>query len=74
MGLYADQPERNRAIQGVRRQYGGNRSTRGHYEVQMRDCTVELDGKTIIARGRIVNPAIVVQRQARQTCESKTAL
>ena len=39
--------------------------TRGHYDVPMRGCTVELDGKTIIAAGRLVDPAMIVPRQAR---------
>ena len=76
MGLHGDQPERNRAAArvfpgnflfstGPNTQGGGNRSTRGHYDVPMRDCTVELDGKTIIAAGRIADPDMVVPRQAR---------
>ena len=76
MGLHGDQPERNRAAArvfpgnflfstGPNTQGGGNRSTRGHYDVPMRDCTVELDGKTIIAAGRIVDPNMAVRRQAR---------
>lgn len=76
MGLHGDTPERNRAAArvfpgnflfstGPNTQGGGNRSTRGHYDVPMRDCTVELDGKTIIKTGRIVDPAMMVPRQAR---------
>jgi len=76
MGLNSAEPERNRAAArvfpgnflfstGPNTQGGGNRSTRGHYDVPMRDCTVELDGKIIIEAGRIVDPAMVVPRQAR---------
>ncbi len=31
----------------------------------MRDCTVALDGRTIIERGKIVDPAMRVARMAR---------
>jgi hypothetical protein len=31
----------------------------------MRDCTVALDGKVIIERGRIVDPAMRVARESR---------
>jgi len=76
MALHGDTPERNRAAArvfpgnflfstGPNTQGGGNRSTRGHYDVPMRDCTVELDGKTIIDAGRIVDTSMVVPRQAR---------
>ena len=76
MGLHGDQPERNRAAArvfagnflfstGPNTQGGGNRSTKGHYDVPMRDCNVELDGKPIIAGGRIVDNAMIVPRQAR---------
>jgi 2,5-dihydroxypyridine 5,6-dioxygenase len=76
MGLHGDLPERNRASArvfpgnflfstGPNTQGGGKRATRGHYDVPMRDCTVELDGKTIIAAGRIVDPAMMVPRQSR---------
>ena len=76
MGLHGDMPERNRASArvfpgnflfstGPNTQGGGKRSTRGHYDVPMRDCNVELDGKTIISEGRLVDPAMIVPRQAR---------
>jgi hypothetical protein len=29
----------------------------------MRDCTVMLDGRTIIERGRIVDPQLIVERE-----------
>ena len=41
------------------------RRTRGHYDVPMRDCTLELDGKLILDRGRLVDPAMIVPRVAR---------
>jgi len=76
MGLNGAEPERNRAAArvfpgnflfstGPNTQGGGKRATRGHYDVPMRDCTVMLDGRTIIERGRIVDPKMVVQREMR---------
>jgi 2,5-dihydroxypyridine 5,6-dioxygenase len=50
---------------GPNSQGGGKRTTRGHYDVPMRGCTIELDGKTIIAKGRVVDPKMIVQRVAR---------
>ena len=50
---------------GPNTQGGGKRSTRGHYDVPMRDCTVKLDGRTIIEQGRIVDPQMQVERVAR---------
>ena len=41
---------------------GGNRRTRGHYDVPMRDCTFQLDGKTIIEKGKIIDPKMTVRR------------
>jgi 2,5-dihydroxypyridine 5,6-dioxygenase len=75
MGLQGDLPERNRAAArvfagnflfstGPNTQGGGKRSTRGHYDVPMRDCTVELDGETIIEQGRIIDPKMIVPRQS----------
>jgi len=43
-----------------------DRNTRGHYDVPLRDCTVELDGKVIIERGRIVDDKMRVARVQRQ--------
>jgi 2,5-dihydroxypyridine 5,6-dioxygenase len=76
MALQGDEPERNRAgarvfagnflfSTGPNTQGGGKRSTRGHYDVPMRDCTVALDGKTIIDSGRLVDPGLVVAREQR---------
>jgi len=39
---------------GPNTQGGGTRTTRGHYDVPMRDCSVFLDGEQVIDRGRIV--------------------
>jgi 2,5-dihydroxypyridine 5,6-dioxygenase len=74
MGLNGAEPERNRAAArvfpgnflfstGPNSQGGGKRTTRGHYDVPMRDCTVMLDGRTIIERGRIVDPQLIVERE-----------
>jgi 2,5-dihydroxypyridine 5,6-dioxygenase len=76
MGLNGDEPERNRAAArvfpgnflfstGPNSQGGGKRNTRGHYDVPMRDCTVMLDNKVIIEKGRIVDPQMVVEREMR---------
>ncbi len=75
MGLNGDEPERNRAAMrvfpgnflfstGPNTQGGGKRSTKGHYDVPMRDCTVVLDNEVIIDKGRIVDPKMIVQRVA----------
>ncbi len=76
MALNGDGPERNRASArvfpgnflfstGPNTQGGGKRNTRGHYDVPMRDCTVMLDNKVIIEKGRIVDPKMRVAREAR---------
>ena len=76
MGLNGAEPERNRAAArvfpgnflfstGPNTQGGGKRTTRGHYDVPMRDCTVMLDGSTVIERGKIVDPKMVVPREQR---------
>ena len=76
MGLNGAEPERNRAAArvfpgnflfstGPNTQGGGTRTTRGHYDVPMRDCSVMLDGRTVIERGRIVDPKMVVEREKR---------
>jgi 2,5-dihydroxypyridine 5,6-dioxygenase len=73
IALHGDVPERHRAAArtfpgnflfstGPNTQGGGRRSTRGHYDVPMRDCTVALDGKVVIERGRIVDDRMRVQR------------
>ncbi|HEX2115197.1 MAG TPA: hypothetical protein VHM01_12395 [Alphaproteobacteria bacterium] len=76
MGLNGDEPERNRAAArvfpgnflfstGPNTQGGGKRTTRGHYDVPMRDCTVMLDNKVIIEKGKLVDPKMIVEREAR---------
>ena len=46
-------------------QGGGKRTTRGHYDVPMRDCSIALDGKVVVDEGRIVDPNMIVPRVAR---------
>lgn len=76
IALHGDLPERHRAAArtfpgnflfstGPNTQGGGKRNTRGHYDVPMRDCTVELDGKVVIERGKIVDEKMRVQREQR---------
>jgi 2,5-dihydroxypyridine 5,6-dioxygenase len=73
LALNGDEPERSRAAArtfpgnflfstGPNTQGGGKRDTRGHYDVPMRDCTVALDGRTIIERGKIVDARMRVAR------------
>lgn len=73
MGLHGDTPERARAAArvfpgnflfstGPNSEGGGNRRTRGHYDVPMRDCSMFLDGKPIIENGQIVDPKMIVPR------------
>jgi 2,5-dihydroxypyridine 5,6-dioxygenase len=72
--LQGDTPERSRAAArvfpgnflfstGPNTEGGGNRRTRGHYDVPMRDCSMFLDGTQIIDKGKIVDPKMIVQRQ-----------
>ena len=74
--LYGDDPERSYAATrafpgnflfstGPNNQGGGTRTTRGYYDVPMRDCTVMLDNDVIIDAGRIVDERMVVQAQSR---------
>jgi 2,5-dihydroxypyridine 5,6-dioxygenase len=76
IALHGDLPERHRAAArtfpgnflfstGPNTQGGGQRNTRGHYDVPMRDCTVELDGKVVIERGKIVDDKMRVKREPR---------
>lgn len=71
IALYGDAPERSRAASrcfpgnflfstGPNSQGGGKRTTRGHYDVPMRDCTIELDGKVVVEHGNLVDPAMIV--------------
>jgi len=76
MALNGDSPERNRAATrvfpgnflfstGPNTQGGGKRTTRGHYDVPMRDCTVILDNKVIIEKGRVVDPKMRAEHVVR---------
>lgn len=76
LALNGDEPERSRAAArtfpgnflfstGPNTQGGGKRSTRGHLDVPMRDCTLELDGEVIIRNGKLVDPAMIVARERR---------
>ena len=47
---------------GRTRQGGGKRTTRGHYDVPMRGCTIALDGRVVVEEGRIVDPKMIVPR------------
>ena len=73
LALNGDEPERQRAAArvfagnflfstGPNTQGGGKRSTRGHYDVPMRDCTVMLDNQVVIDRGKVVEPSMIVER------------
>jgi 2,5-dihydroxypyridine 5,6-dioxygenase len=50
---------------GPNSQGGGKRTTRGHYDVPMRDCSIELDGRVVVKDGRIVDEAMRVARVKR---------
>jgi len=76
IALYGDAPERARAAArsfpgnflfstGPNTQGGGKRTTRGHYDAPMRNCTIALDGRVVVEDGRIVDPAMRVARVAR---------
>jgi 2,5-dihydroxypyridine 5,6-dioxygenase len=73
--MNGDAPERQRASArvfagnflfstGPNSQGGGKRTTRGHYDVPMRDCTVMLDNEVIIDKGKITDPKMTVARVA----------
>jgi len=76
MALNGDEPERNRALArvfpgnflfstGPNTQGGGNRATRGHLDIPMCDCTLELDGEVIIQQGKLADPKMQVARERR---------
>ncbi|MBB3176962.1 2,5-dihydroxypyridine 5,6-dioxygenase [Variovorax sp. Sphag1AA] len=76
LALYGDAPERSRAASrsfpgnflfstGPNTQGGGKRTTRGHYDVPMRNCTISLDGNVVVKEGRVVDPKMIVERVAR---------
>ena len=75
MAMKGDIPERNRASArafagnflfstGPNTEGGGKRFTKGHYDAPMRECTVALDGKVIISKGRFVDERMKVARVA----------
>ena len=77
LALRGDTPERSRAAArnfpgnflfptGPNTQGGGKRRTRGHYDVPMSGCTVELDGRVVVEDGRLVDPQMIVPRVARR--------
>jgi 2,5-dihydroxypyridine 5,6-dioxygenase len=76
LALYGDDPDRTYASArtfpgnflfstGPNSQGGGKRTTKGHYDVPMRDCTVMLDNDVIIDKGRFVDERMIVERVAR---------
>ncbi|MEX1110144.1 MAG: hypothetical protein WEC00_14635 [Dongiaceae bacterium] len=76
LGLYGENPERHRAAArtfpgnflfstGPNSQGGGKRTTRGHYDVPMRDCTILLDNEVVVDKGRLVDEHMIVAREAR---------
>ncbi|MDM0108056.1 hypothetical protein QTH97_24120 [Variovorax sp. J22R24] len=76
LALHGDAPERSRAAArsfpgnflfstGPNTQGGGKRTTRGHYDVPMRGCTIALDGNVVVKDGRVVDPKMVVERVPR---------
>jgi 2,5-dihydroxypyridine 5,6-dioxygenase len=76
LALYGDDPDRTYASArtfpgnflfstGPNSQGGGKRTTKGHYDVPMRDCTVMLDNDVIIDKGRFVDEKMIVERVAR---------
>lgn len=76
LALNGDTPERSRAAArsfpgnflfstGPNTQGGGKRTTRGHYDVPMRGCTIALDDKVVVQDGRVVDPKMIVERVAR---------
>jgi 2,5-dihydroxypyridine 5,6-dioxygenase len=50
---------------GPNSQGGGKRTTLGHYDVPMRDCTVTLDNDVVIERGRFADERMKVARIVR---------
>jgi 2,5-dihydroxypyridine 5,6-dioxygenase len=76
LALHGDAPERSRAAArsfpgnflfstGPNTQGGGKRTTRGHYDVPMRGCTISLDGNVVVRDGRVIDPLMIVERVAR---------
>jgi 2,5-dihydroxypyridine 5,6-dioxygenase len=76
IALYGDDPVHHHAgarafagnflfSTGPNSQGGGKRTTQGHYDVPMRDCTLYLDNDVVVERGRLVDPKMIVERVAR---------
>lgn len=76
MALNGEEPERNRALArvfpgnflfstGPNTQGGGKRNTRGHLDIPMCDCTLELDGEVVIQAGKLIDPKMQVARERR---------
>jgi 2,5-dihydroxypyridine 5,6-dioxygenase len=76
IALNGDTPERSRAAArtfpgnflfstGPNSEGGGRRTTRGHYDVPMRDCTVILDNEVVIEKGKFADPRMIVPREQR---------
>ena len=77
LALWGDDPERTYAAArtftgnflfstGPNSEGGGKRSTTGHYDVPMRDCTVMLDNEVIIESGELVDEKMIVEPVQRQ--------
>ncbi|MGQ4599044.1 hypothetical protein [Nocardia sp. R6R-6] len=45
---------------GPNTEHGGTRSTKGHIDIPMSDCTVLLDGKAVLEEGRFTDERLVV--------------
>ena len=76
LALYGTTPERSHAAArcfpgnflfstGPNSQGGGKRTTRGHYDLPMRDCSIDLDGVRVVDAGRLVDPKMIVPRERR---------
>ena len=76
LALHGDDPDRTYAAArtfpgnflfstGPNSQGGGKRTTTGHYDVPMRDCTVMLDNDVIIEKGKFVDEKMIVERVPR---------
>ncbi len=76
VALYGDEPDRSNGSlrsfagnflfsTGPNSQGGGSRTTKGHYDVPMRDCSIMLDNEIILDKGALADPAMTVPRVAR---------
>jgi len=76
IALHGDDPENHRAAlrtfpgnflfsTGPNTEGGGTRTTRGHYDVPMRDCTIRLDNEIVVDRGRLADSKMIVARENR---------